>query len=75
MKRIIDDDKINRRHIAEEQYHLGMLHLSKGDEAKATKRFSRLASLYPDQKAIIARANAELYMWRFREQCKPCLFA
>lgn len=75
MRRIIDGDKINRRHIAEKQYRLGMFHLRKGDEAGAIKRFTQLAGLCPDQKVIIARANAELYMWRFREQCKSHLSA
>ncbi len=75
MKRIIDDDKVKRRYVAEEQFRQGMFHLRKGDEAGAIERFNQLAGLYPDQKVIIAQANAELYMWRFREQCKSHMFA
>ena len=74
-QQIIEDDKINRRYVAEGQYRLGMFHLNKGDETRAIEQFSQLANMYPDQKAIIARANAELYMRRFREQGNSCMFA
>lgn len=59
-RQIVKGAKANRKYVAEAQYRLGMCHLKKKDKTAAIAALREVVSSFGDQKAIAARAEAQL---------------
>jgi len=57
---VITQAKDTQRVAAQATYRIGMCYLKKGEQAKAATQFSNLVSKFPDQKALIAKAQRHL---------------
>lgn len=59
-KTILADAKANRPFLAQAQYRLGMCLLKKKKPTEATAVFQELITKYPEQKALVAKAHAQI---------------
>ena len=59
-KQIVEDAKAHRRYAAEAQFRLGVCHLKKQEKDKAIEAFRKVASEFPGETSIVAKARKEL---------------
>lgn len=59
-EQVIAEAKKVQRTAAHATYRIGMCYLKKGEKANAAIQFSNLVSKFPDQKALIAKAQRQL---------------
>ncbi|KKM85810.1 hypothetical protein LCGC14_1285350, partial [marine sediment metagenome] len=65
-RRIVADDKANRKHAAEAQYRLGMCLLKKKQPKQAQVAFKELVAAFPKQAKMVAKARQQIARSRKR---------
>ena len=65
-RKIVDDARANRPHVAEAHYRLGVCYLKKKQHARATAAMKELIRLYPEQKELVGKARRALATARGR---------
>ena len=59
-QQIIENEKANRRYVAEAHYRTGMCLLKKGEKEKAAEFFRKVVSLFPNQTQLVTEASKQL---------------
>ena len=65
-RKIVEDARAARKHVAQATYRLGACQLRKGQSAKGAETLNALLRTYPDQKSVVAKARKLLSSARKR---------